>query len=245
MIQKKEEKFLGIRLPLIRFKNRTRFNIFKIAVALFFFGSVFLIFNRHPTNRFLSYFSRRCIDYRQKDFSRKLNDRLVDYSSAAKAKGIAPCRNEKDIMQRVKEGKLVRVRGSKHYQIDKLTFSSPYLTRDSKKLLDEITRRFSEKTAAKKLYGVKVIITSMTRKSDNIKILRKSNSNASENSPHQYGNAFDITYKRFIVSKMTITNCDHKFMKEALAEIILQMKTEGRCWATYERNQNCFHVVSR
>ncbi len=245
MVQNKEERFLGIRLPLIRFKNRRRFNLFKAAVALFFITSLFLIFNKNPANRFLSYFSRRCFDYKQKDFSRKLNDRLVDYISAAEAKGIIPCRNDKEIMQRVKEGRLVRVKGGKYYLVDKLTFSSPYLTRDSKKLLDEISRRFREKTTAKKLYGAKVVVTSMTRKSDNIRLLRRNNSNASEKSPHQFGNAFDITYKRFVVSKMTITNCDHKFMKEALAEIILQLKNEGRCWATYERNQNCFHVVSR
>jgi uncharacterized protein YcbK (DUF882 family) len=243
--KEKEEKFLGIRLPLIRFKSRRTFNLFKISVASVFILILLLLFNANPTNRIFSYFSRKCINYKQKDFSRKLNDRLVDYASAAKQRGIVPCRNDEDIRDRVAAGKLVKVKGGRNYSIDRLTHSSPYLTRDAKKLLDEIASRFREKTTDKKLYGAKLIVTSMTRKTESIKRLRRNNSNASANSPHQYGNAFDITYKRFIVKKMTITNCDHKFMKEALAEIILEMKKEGECWATYERSQNCFHIVSR
>jgi len=243
--QKKEEKFLGLRLPLIRFKSRRTFNLFKISVAAIFIFLLLLLFNANPTNRIFSYFSRKCIDYRQKDFSRKLNDRLVDYASAAKQRGIVPCRTDEDIRKRVDAGKLVKVTGGKNYVVDRLTHSSPYLTRDTRKLLDEIARRFRQKTRDKNLYGTKLIVTSMTRKTESIKRLRRNNSNASVNSPHQYGNAFDITYKRFIVRKLSMTNCDHRFMKEALAEIILQMKKEGKCWATYKRSQNCFHVVSR
>jgi uncharacterized protein YcbK (DUF882 family) len=243
--KEREEKFLGFRLPLIRFRSRRTFNIFKISVASVFIIIILLLFNANPSNRVFSYFSRKCINYKQKDFSRKLNDRLVDYASAAKQRGIVPCKNDEDIRARVAAGKLVKIKGGRIYTIDRLTHSSPYLTRDTKKLLDEIARRFREKTTDKKLYGAKLIVTSMTRKTESIKRLRKYNSNASENSPHQYGNALDITYKRFIVKKMTITHCDHKFMKEALAEIILELKKEGKCWATYERSQNCFHVVSR
>ncbi|MBI5009402.1 MAG: hypothetical protein HZB98_07085, partial [Bacteroidia bacterium] len=123
-----------------------------------------LLFNANPTNRVFSYFSRKCINYRQKDFSRKLNDRLVDYASAAKQRGIVPCRNDEDIRNRVAAGKLVKVKGGRNYTIDRLTHSSPYLTRDTKKLLDEIASRFREKTTDKKLYGAKLIVTSMTRK---------------------------------------------------------------------------------
>jgi uncharacterized protein YcbK (DUF882 family) len=240
-----KDKLLGISLPLIRFKSQKTFFLFKAGIVVFAMFLLFLFFNRRNNNQFFAYFNRRCIDYRQKDFSRRLNDRLVDYASAAKQRGIVPCRNDEDIRKRVAAGRLFKVTNGKNYSIDRLTHSSSYLTSDSKKVLDEIARRFREKTSKKRLYGTKLIVTSMTRKTENIKILRRNNSNASVNSPHQYGNAFDITYKRFIVRKLVMTNCDHKFMKEALAEIILQMKKEGKCWATYERSQNCFHVVSR
>ena len=126
-----------------------------------------------------------------------------------------------------------------------MTFSYPYVTKDSKILLDEIARRFSEKSSQKGLKGVRFYMTSMTRKTENIRSLRRYNGNASANSPHLYGNAFDISYKRFIARKWVLTNCDKKFLKEALAEVIWQLREENKCWATYEKVQNCYHIVSR
>jgi hypothetical protein len=85
----------------------------------------------------------------------------------------------------------------------------------------------------------------MTRRTDNVKSLRRFNGNASANSPHLYGNAFDISYKRFVAHKWVLTNCDMKFLKEALAEVIWQLRAEKKCWATHEKIQNCYHIVSR
>jgi hypothetical protein len=78
-----------------------------------------------------------------------------------------------------------------------------------------------------------------------MKGLRRNNSNASANSPHLNGNAFDITYLRFSSRKFFLTECDKRFFKEALAEVILDLRREKKCWATYEKNQSCFHVVAR
>lgn len=192
-----------------------------------------------------AYFSTRCLDYKQKEFSRKLNDRIVDYSAAAKLRGIKVCKDENELKRRISEGNLVKVRSGNNYTVEKMTFSYPCVTRDSKILLDEISRRLREKTSQKGLNGVRFFITSMTRKTVNIRSLRRYNRNASANSPHLYGNAFDISYKRFIVRKWVLTNCDKKFLKEALAEVIWQLRAENKCWATYEKVQNCYHVVSR
>ena len=217
--------------------------LLKISLAIVIsFSLLVLIESRgHPVN----YFSTRCLNYRQKDFSRRLNDRIVDYSAAAKRKGISPSRSEKEFRKYISDGKLVRVRTGRKYIVDRMYFSHPFVTGDSKILLDEISRRFREKTSQKGLNGARFYITSMTRKTDNLKSLRRYNRNSSANSPHLYGNAFDISYKRFSVRKMFLTNCDKKFLKEALAEVISQLRDEKRCWATYERMQNCFHVVSR
>jgi hypothetical protein len=192
-----------------------------------------------------AYFSTRCLDYRQKDFDRKLNDRIVDYSAAAKLNGINICKDESELKRRISEGKLVKVTSGNCYVVEKMKFSYPFVTGDSKILLDEIARRFREKSSQKGLNGVKFFITSMTRKTDNVKTLRRYNGNASANSPHLYGNAFDISYKRFIARKWVLTNCDKKYLKEALAEVIWQLRSENKCWATYEKIQNCYHVVSR
>jgi hypothetical protein len=212
---------------------------------LFIFFLVFYVFNKERRHNLFSYFSTRCLDYRQKDFSRRLNDRIVDYSTAAKLKGIQPSKDEKELKKRISEGKLVKVRSGSKYVIDGMTYSYPCITKESKFLLDEISRRFRDKVSQKGLRGVKFVVTSMTRKTDVMKNLRRNNNNASENSPHLYGNAFDITYKRFIVRKWILTNCDKKYLKEALAEVIAELRDEKKCWATYERGQSCFHVVSR
>jgi len=215
------------------------------SLILVVFTSIYFLGNKNRRTHLFSYFSTRCLDYRQKDFSRKLNDRIVDYSDRAKLKGINASKDEKELRKRISEGKLVKVRSCNSYVVEKMTYSYPFVTKDSKILLEEIARRLREKTSQKGLKGVRLIVTSMTRKTENIKSLRRNNQNASANSPHLYGNAFDISYKRFIVRKWILTNCDDKFLKEALAEVIWQLREEKKCWATYERGQNCFHVVCR
>lgn len=229
----------------MKFSRGRLIQIFKITSVLFILLALFFLINRKARNRVFPYFSTRCYEYKQKDFHRKLNDRIVDYSAEAKRKGIAVCKTDKDIRQRVADRKLVKVTSGSKYAIDRLTFSNPYLTRDGKALLDEISKRFREKVSKKGINGAKFIITSMTRKTENMKSLRRFNTNSSENSPHLYGNAFDITYKRFEARKWVLTNCDQKFLKDALGEVIYELRAEKRCFATYERMQNCYHVVAR
>lgn len=226
-------------------KSRLFFLLKIISVVLFGIISIFLFIKRDRKNPISAYFSTRCIDYRQKDFSRKLNDRIVDYSAAAKLRGIGICKDANDLKKKISEGKLKKVKSGNRYIVEKMSFSYPCITGDGKILLDEIAERFSNKASQKGLNGVKFFITSMTRKADNVKSLRKFNGNASANSPHLYGNAFDISYKRFVARKWVLTNCDKKFLKDALGEVIWQLRSENKCWATYEKMQNCFHVVSR
>jgi uncharacterized protein YcbK (DUF882 family) len=220
--------------------------LLKIGAALFLvFFTVYYLFNKERRNHLFIYFSTRCLDYQQKDYSKKLNDRIVDYSAAAKLKGINAIKNEKELRQRVSEGRLVKVSSTNKYLIDRMTFSYPAVTKESKMLLDEIGRRFRDKTSEKGLKEARFIVTSMTRKAESMTSLRRNNQNASENSPHLHGNAFDITYKRFIVRKWVLTNCDKKFLKDALGEVIWELREEGKCWATYEKGQSCYHIVLR
>jgi hypothetical protein len=192
----------------------------------------------------LSFFSKKCRNYQQV-YSRKLNDRITDYSYQSRLTGIEKCSDAYDIGKRISSGQLFRVRSGRRYKVENMAYSYPYLTRDSKKLLAEIGKRFKQKVNRDGLMGSRFIITSMTRTSDNAKGLGKTNTNASDNSPHLNGNAFDISYARFSFRKLYVTECDKWYMKEALAEVIWQLKEEKKCWATYERNQGCFHVVFR
>jgi hypothetical protein len=206
---------------------------------------IFFSVGTKTKSRLFPYFDTRCLDYKQKDYSRRLNDRILDYGPEAKRRGIVACADDGDLNDRISQGQLVKVRSGNMYVIEKMTYSIPYVTKDTKKLLDEIARRLRDKASAKGLKGTKFIVTSMTRKTENVKKLRRLNGNSSENSPHLYGNAFDISYKRISARKMVLTNCDRKFLKDALGEVIWELKQEKRCWATYERMQNCYHVVAR
>jgi len=219
--------------------------LLKVFSVIIILTVCFFIFNRKARNQLFPYFSTRCLEYRQNDFSRKLNDRIVDDSAEAKRKGTKVCKDDRDLKNRISEGKLVKVKSTNRYIIENMTYSSPYLTKDSKVLLEEIARRFRQKVSQKGLKGARLIVTSMTRKTESVKKLRRNNTNSSENSPHLYGNAFDITYKRFIVRKWILTNCDKKYLKDALGEVIWQLREEKKCFATYEKMQNCFHIVAR
>jgi hypothetical protein len=204
----------------------------------------FIIIPKPHRAAFMSFFSKECRNYQQV-FSRKLNDMIPEYTIYASLTGIEKCEDANDIGNRILSGQLCRVKNGRSYKVEKMAYSYPYLTPDSKKLLDEIAKRFRKKVRKDGLMGSRFTITSMTRTSENIKDLGKTNINSSENSPHLNGNAFDISYARFLFRKLYVTECDKWYMKEALAEIIWQLKEEKRCWATYEKNQGCFHVVSR
>ncbi len=226
----------------IRFRKeyRTKARLFLLITLL-----LCLIFIPKPhRDAMVSFFSKKCRNYQQV-FSKKLNDRIVDYIDQAKLTGIKKCHNTADIHKRVLTGQLSRVRSNRRYRIENMEYSYPYLTHESKKLLNEVSRRFRKKVRKDGLMGSKFTITSMTRTSENINRLGKSNINSSENSPHLNGNAFDISYARFLFKKLYVTECDKWYMKEALAEVIWQLKEEKKCWATYERKQGCFHVVTR
>jgi hypothetical protein len=225
-------------------KSRLVFLLKIFSISVLILISVLVIFRRARRST-TGYFSTRCLDYKQKVYSRKLNDRIVDYSAAAKLRGIKICRNDKELRDRLSEGKLVKVNSGNSYTVEKMKFSYPCVTRDSKILIDEIASRLKYKASKKGISGVKFFITSMTRRTDNVKSLRRFNGNASVNSPHLYGNAFDISYKRFVAHKWVLTNCDQKFLKEALAEVIWQLRVENKCWATHEKVQNCYHIVTR
>ncbi|MCX6332733.1 MAG: DUF5715 family protein [Bacteroidia bacterium] len=186
-----------------------------------------------------------CISYKQSIYSRKLKDMLPDYISRSSASGISRCANKGELLKKAVRGEVRRVRDGRGYEIEDLSHSYPYLTREGKVVLKEIGRRYRKKISGTNLRGSDFRVTSMTRTSEITRKLRKSNSNASGNSPHFYGNAFDISYVRFSAKKWFVTDCDKYYLKEALAEVIWQMREEKMCWATYEINQGCFHVVAR
>ena len=180
-----------------------------------------------------------------KIYSNRLNDKLSKYYSSSSVTGIPVCKNEKELEVKLLNGDLLIISRGKGYTIDKMTYSYPYLTQDAKLLLEKIGNRFSEKISKTRLKNSRFIVTSMTRTMNTVEELRKTNSNVSMNSPHLNGNAFDITYVRFESNKLFLTGHNKKFLKEILAKIIWDLRKDNKCWATYEKNQCCFHIVVR
>ena len=224
-----------------------------VAIAVVFISiSLIIIAILSPSdeNRGARYYLNKtlgggCKSYNQPVYSRRLRDMLPDYIAASSAAGIPKCATKKELLARVSNDELVKIRGGRGYEIEDLTFSYPYLTPGGKNLLKEIGKRFRAKISDTPLRGSDFILTSLTRTTEVLLKLRKSNSNASLNSPHFHGNAFDITYVRFSSPKWFLTDCDKYYLKEALAQVIWQLREENKCWATYELKQGCFHVVAR
>lgn len=231
-----------MRIRRIRFRKEYRLK--GRLFILITFLICFILIPRSNRAFMVSFFSKKCQNYQQV-YSNLLNDRIIDYYAQASLTGIAECSDATDIKKRVSDKQLFRIRNSRYYKIEDLTYSYPFLTRDSKDLLNEIGKRFRKKIRREGFKGTRFTITSMTRSSEMVKGLGKTNINASDNSPHLMGNTFDISYARFSFIKLQVTECDKWYMKEALAEVIYQLKKEEKCWATYERKQGCFHVVSR
>jgi len=223
---------------------------FRIASRLFILSLLALLvitlIKPKTTTRFVrDLLGLTCIDYKQPVYSKKLTNIIPDYLDHSKRYGIKKCNDEKEIKERVAEGKLVKVSSGKGFTVDPLSHSYPYLTKSAKALLLEISKRFGEEISHTRLKGSTFRVTSLTRTNEKLKNLRGVNSNASLNSPHLYGNAFDISYIKLDVHKTFVTNCDEKYLMEALAEVIYKLKKENKCWATFEKQQNCYHVVAR
>lgn len=230
---------------------RKKLRLVSLIVTAAFLGiSVLYYFSPKEGKTGFRYFVHRitgneCNYNGQQIFSRKLRDRVPDYIKQSSLRGISKSASRKELLKQVSSGKLVRISNGRGYILEDFTHSYPYLTKDGRALLKEIGKRFRKKIFSTRLRGSSFTITSMTRTTEGVKKLRGSNSNASENSPHFYGNAFDISYVNFLARKWYVTECDKYYLKEALAEVIWQLKSEKKCWATYEINQGCFHVVAR
>jgi hypothetical protein len=233
-----------MRIFRIRLRKEYRLKVWSVILSVFIVG--YLLIPKANRSMVITFFNVKCRNYYwQPVFSKRLNDRIVDYYFQADNTGIVLCNTKDDINDRIRERELFRVRSGNLYLVAEMNDSYPYVTRESRKLIKEIGKRFKKKIGEYGLKGSRFVVTSMTRTTDNMKELKKSNGNVSDNSPHLNGNAFDISYARFSLRKLFDTPCDDWYLKEALAEVIWQLRGEKKCWATYERTQGCFHIVAK
>lgn len=145
---------------------------------------------------------------------------------------------------------LVYVGDNPYYDVKKLTHSIPYLVPRAAVCLEEIARAFMDSCVTKGLPMHKVVLTSVLRTEKDVKRLRRVNANASQNSCHQHGTTFDVSYNHFVM--VQDPNAAPKpaipanRLKQILAEVLRDQRDMGTCFVKYEyRRSACFHITAR
>lgn len=172
---------------------------------------------------------------RRVNFARDFNDVNDTHLAAASRLGIPPQAN-REALEKLKH-KMVHLRDTRYYHIDRMTQSQPFLVPDAADFLTALGARWQEYHGTHSRY----IITSCTRTDADVKKLRRVNVNSSENSAHRFGTTIDITYNRYDRRGKVY---DGK-LKEDLARALYDMQQAGYCYVKYEHKQACFHITVR
>ncbi|MCM1503266.1 MAG: DUF5715 family protein [Bacteroidales bacterium] len=188
----------------------------------------------------------RCPEQSHRYYGRKFNDMQNRHAEAAKECGIPePLKDREEAESMRRKYRLKEVKTCRRYKVGALAYSVPYLTKDAARLLDDIGKNFQDSLSAKNILPHKIIVTSVLRTDKDVENLGKRNGNASKNSVHRYATTFDITYKSFEPVGYKWKETDTGTMKQVLAEVLSDLRAEGRCYVRYEKNQACFHITVR
>lgn len=140
--------------------------------------------------------------------------------------------------------RLREIKDCRYYVVDRLDYSVPYLTRGGARLLDEIGENFRDSLEAKGMIPVRFKLSSVLRTKDDVRRLRRSgNVNASENSSHCYGCTFDIAWASYDLPKRYNATWDQ--YRGVMAEVLRDLRAEGKCYVKFEAKESCFHITSR
>lgn len=170
------------------------------------------------------------------------NDSNFVHSYDAHLVGIDPLVDLRSIWQMRRP--IVKISTNPDFVLDRLTHSAPYLVPEAAEMVHEIGRRFSSNVKSRHNADVRMIVTSVLRTPDAVRRLRRVNRNAVESSVHQMGTTVDITYNNFAQADTT-REVPNERLKMELAEVLDQMRAEGRLWVKFEKHQPCFHITVR
>lgn len=171
----------------------------------------------------------------------QFNDLNPLHLEAGRSLGLAePPESREDIDTR----RLREIKDCRYYVVDRLDYSVPYLTRGGARLLDEIGENFRDSLEAKGMIPVRFKLSSVLRTKDDVRRLRRSgNVNASENSSHCYGCTFDIAWASYDLPKRYNATWDQ--YRGVMAEVLRDLRAEGKCYVKFEAKESCFHITSR
>ena len=179
--------------------------------------------------------------------NRLFNDLNDTHLAAASKIGIEPLASRNGIPSASKKLYLVGgpMRYNEPFVIDELKHSSPFLVKEARDLLHVIGRNFQDSLERKGLPAYSIIVSSVLRTDADVKSLSRSNVNASKRSVHCYGTTVDVSYRRFEKHDDEGPDAKEVALKAVLAEVLRDLREEGRCYVKYEIKQACFHITAR
>lgn len=169
------------------------------------------------------------------------NDSNKFHYAVAERLGIKPIHGLRDAFYTSRP--IVEVKSCDLYEVDSLTHSLPYLVPEAEKLLSKIGKNFIDSLHRRGRDGYRIRVTSLLRTPASVKRLRRVNRNATDSSTHQFGTTFDLTYTRFHCLDSTKTLHDGD-LKNLLAEVLLDLRNQGKCLVKFERHSACYHITA-
>lgn len=164
-------------------------------------------------------------------------DSYEDHLIAAEKAGVGTIQDESQLFNLVCGSFLIEASAGKGYKVDQLTHSFPYITLESKKVLEELGAAFQALAGEGNFFT----ITSATRTEEQQKNLKRRNRNATDgNSSHSFGVSFDISYIRF----NGIREWNQQAQKD-LETVLNHFQQTGKIYVIKERKQSCYHVTVR
>ncbi|WP_080903560.1 DUF5715 family protein [Parabacteroides sp. Marseille-P3160] len=177
-------------------------------------------------------------------YNRDFNDLNDLHLSSAKTLGIEPVASREKAKHASR--KMKEIRSNDYYDVEELTHSIPFLVPEAEKLLKDIGTNFQDTLKNHNAPLYRLLVTSITRTTEDISKLRKRNFNSSLNSAHLYGTTFDISWNRFPkVDEKDTLNIPAEDLKMALAMTLRDLQKAKRCYIKHERKQGCFHITVR
>lgn len=171
------------------------------------------------------------------------NDSNHVHMAAAERSGFAPMHTQEDIL--CLDSPLVEIESCPEYYLEGLTDSFAFLAPSGAELLNEIGTNFNQKLRERGGGAYRIRVTSVLRTPYTVKKLMRKNRNASANSVHQYGTTFDISYVKFVCDSHDAPHRSFEDLKGLLAEVLYELRQQGRCFVKYEKKQGCFHITAR
>lgn len=176
------------------------------------------------------------------NLARQFNDLNAAHLDVAQKVGISPIKSVKDVWHL--QNPLEYVTTCEDFTVDSLTHSFPYLVPGASTLLHDIGRAFRDSLKSQGGGDYRIVVTSVLRTAESVGRLRRRNVNSTQNSAHLYGTTFDISYIRFQPSDSVGVTRREGDLKNMLAEVLMNLREQGRCLVKYERKQGCFHITS-